>query len=179
LQKKVKNIEELVGQYDIVVNCTGVEAFNLVNDNKVKPVRGQVFRVSAPWIKHAVMTANHYILPNSDSVVLGGTKQVGNWNREVNSEDSKNIMDNCCDIYPSLRSAQIIREWVGLRPGREETRIETEVINPNGFRDKLYVVHNYGHGGSGVTLFWGCAQEVLVLVNDIIDRLKVNKLSKL
>jgi D-amino-acid oxidase len=88
-------------------------------------------------------------------------------------------MDNCCHIYPSLRSAQIIKEWVGLRPGREAIRIETEVINPNGFRDKLYVVHNYGHGGSGVTLFWGCAQEVLVLVNDIIDRLGVNKFSKL
>jgi len=179
LQKKVKSLEELAGQYDIVINCTGVEASSLVPDDKVRPVRGQVFRVNAPWIKHAVMAGSHYILPNSDTVILGGTKQVGNWSREVNADDSRDIMDNCCDIYPSLRSAQIIREWVGLRPGREEVRIESEVINSNGFRDKLHVVHNYGHGGSGVTLFWGCAQEVLVLVNGIIDKLGFGQMSKL
>lgn len=162
-----------------MINCTGVESHTLVSDNKVQPIRGQVFRVIAPWIKHAVIAGNHYILPNSDTVVLGGTKQVGDWNTEVNADDSKDIIDGCCAIYPSLRAAQVVREWVGLRPGREEVRIEAEIITSNSLRDKLHVVHNYGHGGSGVTLFWGCAQEVLALVNDIISRSTVNTFSKL
>ncbi len=29
------------------------------------------------------------------------------------------------------------------------------------FRDKLQVIHNYGHGGCGVTLSWGCAKQVV------------------
>jgi D-amino-acid oxidase len=45
-----------------------------------------------------------------------------------------------------------------LRPGRPSVRLEAEWIG-----DSL-VVHNYGHGGAGVTLSWGCADAV---VNEI------------
>ena len=161
-------MEELVGQYDIVINCTGVEASKLVDDPKIKPIRGQVFRVYAPWIKHCVMAGDHYIIPNTDNVVLGGTKGYDDWNLVVDPRDSVNIMDNCCQLIPSLRSAQILNEWVGLRPGRQEVRLEKEVIGNYG--NKLHVIHNYGHGGSGVTLSWGCAQEVQQMVNQIIAK---------
>ena len=30
------------------------------------------------------------------------------------------------------------------------------------------IVHNYGHGGSGVTLSWGCATEVADLVERLV-----------
>lgn len=49
--------------------------------------RGQVIRVHAPWVKH-YMNANmeNYIIPNTDSVVLGGTTQKGNWDTTVSQE---------------------------------------------------------------------------------------------
>ena len=41
-----------------------------------------------------------------------------------------------------------------LRPTRPQVRLEAE---PPGTGP--LVVHNYGHGGAGVTLSWGCARE--------------------
>lgn len=47
------------------------------------------------------------------------------------------------------------RLLAGLRPYRSETfRLEDEMW------DDTYVIHNYGHGGSGITMSWGCAREV-------------------
>ena len=49
----------------------------------------------------------------------------------------------------------------GLRPYRDRTfRLEPETVG-----DK-FVVHNYGHGGAGITLSWGCAQEVVDIVTE-------------
>jgi glycine/D-amino acid oxidase-like deaminating enzyme len=43
-----------------------------------------------------------------------------------------------------------------LRPGRNNTyRLEKQVLS-----DGKFVIHNYGHGGAGITMSWGCAQEV-------------------
>jgi D-amino-acid oxidase len=47
----------------------------------------------------------------------------------------------------------------GLRPYREQTfRLEPEMVSGK------FVVHNYGHGGAGITLSWGCAHEIVDLV---------------
>ncbi len=50
---------------------------------------------------------------------------------------------------------------VGLRPFREGgVRLQ---IEPGG-----RIVHNYGHGGAGVTLSWGCADEVADLADALL-----------
>ena len=64
-------------------------------------------------------------------------------------------------MLPELREARIIEHLVGLRPGRPTVRLEAEP-QPNG----KVVIHNYGHGGAGVTLSWGCAEEVTSLVHE-------------
>ncbi|WP_447647095.1 FAD-dependent oxidoreductase [Nocardioides zeae] len=55
---------------------------------------------------------------------------------------------------PALRGATVLRHKVGLRPLRAAVRVERQGD----------VVHCYGHGGAGVTLAWGCAEEVTRLV---------------
>ena len=45
-------------------------------------------------------------------------------------------------------------ERVGLRPYRDEVRLEREGR----------IVHDYGHGGAGFTLCRGCAESVAALL---------------
>ncbi|GAB3754496.1 hypothetical protein GCM10028864_34310 [Microlunatus parietis] len=57
-------------------------------------------------------------------------------------------------VEPRLRGAVIREHRVGLRPTRPQLR-----LGPEG-RDGAVIIHNYGHGGSGVTLSWGCSTQV-------------------
>ena len=52
----------------------------------------------------------------------------------------------------------------GIRPYRQTTfRLETQNLQIAGVGTK-FVVHNYGHGGAGITMSWGCAVQVRDLV---------------
>ena len=60
---------------------------------------------------------------------------------------------------PLLAGVRVLGGAVGLRPARPAVRLEAEP------HDRGVVVHCYGHGGAGVTLAWGCAEEVVGLVS--------------
>ena len=50
--------------YDVIINCTGFGARKLCNDLEMAPLRGQVIRVKAPWIKFALYADNDtHIIP--------------------------------------------------------------------------------------------------------------------
>jgi D-amino-acid oxidase len=53
----------------------------------------------------------------------------------------------------------VLEDVVCVRPARSSVRLESER-----FEDGR-VVHNYGHGGAGFTVSWGCAEEVARLVD--------------
>ena len=58
---------------------------------------------------------------------------------------------------------RIIREIVGLRP----FRAEGYVVEAQRIGNKL-LIHNYGHGGAGITLSWGTATQAVDLVRDFV-----------
>uniref|UniRef100_A0A8C1E6G3 D-aspartate oxidase n=1 Tax=Cyprinus carpio carpio TaxID=630221 RepID=A0A8C1E6G3_CYPCA len=133
-------------------------------DEEVYPIRGQILKVSAPWLKNFIRDGdgNTYIYPGIRYVSIGGTRQAEDWRLEVDKEDSEGILERCCRLEPSLRGAQVMCEWVGLRPGRANPRVEHEYLHLQGRQVPL--VHNYGHGGCGVTLSWGTALDALDLL---------------
>ncbi|XP_070571792.1 D-aspartate oxidase-like [Ptychodera flava] len=170
VEKKVERMGELNGHYDVIVNCTGIGAKQLVGDTSMQPGRGQAIRVSAPWIKNFILTDTHpetYILPGPYDVYLGGTFQVGNWNVEVDKIDKQTIQEKCFQVVPSLKHAKFLHDWVGLRPVRPTVRLEKEIMNVG--NAKLKVVHNYGHGAKGVAYSWGCSQQATRLVKEILS----------
>lgn len=71
---------------------------------------------------------------------------------------AERILQRCRRIQPRLAEAAVIETITGLRPDRPSVRVEAEPIG------RALCIHNYGHGGDGVTLSWGCAREVVNLV---------------
>lgn len=166
--KKISTLDVL-SDFDVVVNCTGMNARELINDPLVRPIRGQVTRVYAPWQFHTMTIATKsgsYIIPNTNSVVLGGTYQLDNFNTNVNEKDKQKILNGCYRYVPSLKNAQILKHSAGLRPSRIQVRLEAEMKNVG--NKNIKIVHNYGHGGGGITLSIGCAQEAANLVKKIL-----------
>ena len=147
----------------IVVNCTGLGARALVGDDTVFPIRGQIVRVENPGVERFWLDDDHpdgltYIVPRGDDCVLGGTAEEGEWDRTPNPETARAIVRRCAGLEPRLAGARVLEHRVGLRPGRPSVRLEAEPL-PGGAR----VIHCYGHGGAGVTLSWGCADDVTKL----------------
>jgi D-amino-acid oxidase len=92
----------------------------------------------------------------------------GDWNTEPVPALADRILRDCAAVEPQLRGARILGHRVGLRPFRPQIRLEAEpAAAPGEARpaDPL-VVHNYGHGGAGITMSWGCAREAAALVTD-------------
>ena len=155
----------------VVVNCAGLGSRELVGDTSMQPIRGQVVRVRNPGLRRFVLDEGNpegvtYVVPRSEDCILGGTAEEGEWNTEPDPGKAAGILGRCAAIEPRLAGVEVLEHKVGLRPGRPEIRLEREDPDHGPPR-----VHNYGHGGSGVTLSWGCAEETLRLVREILGHL--------
>uniref|UniRef100_A0A8C4T0G4 D-amino-acid oxidase n=1 Tax=Erpetoichthys calabaricus TaxID=27687 RepID=A0A8C4T0G4_ERPCA len=167
-QKKIVSFREVSG-VDVILNCTGVRAGELQPDPLLKPGRGQILKVDAPWLKHFIITHNPktgvystpYIIPGSRSVTVGGIFQVGNWSEDNNSEDHRKVWEEGCCLVPSLKGHAV--SLVGFKP------------TTSGFE----VIHNYGHGGYGLTIHWGCALEAANLFGKILEKKRLTTHSRL
>ncbi|MDQ7904278.1 FAD-dependent oxidoreductase [Phytohabitans sp. ZYX-F-186] len=166
----VASLADAVAEAPIVVNCTGYGARRLVPDPMLRPIRGQLLVVDNPGIDEFFADAEvdgedpselTYILPQGDRVVLGGTAQPGRRSLRLDRSEARRILERCVAVNPLLAKATVREHRVGVRPSRRSVRVERVELNGG------HVIHNYGHGGSGVTLSWGCAAEVLRLVQDV------------
>ncbi len=161
--QRVTSLQELVAEHGHVVNATGLGARELAADPAVYPVRGLVVRLSNPGLTRFCLDYHHpsglsYVVPRDDDVIIGGTDQEGRWDTDEDLAGAAAIVERCRKLVPELRDADVLGQAVGLRPARQAVRVERE-LRPGGV-----LVHNYGHGGSGVTIAWGCAEDAAALL---------------
>lgn len=161
--KEIDSLAEAAAAASLVVNCTGVAAARLAGDQQLKPVRGQHVVVENPGLteffyERSKAPALTSYIPHASRLVLGGTVEPGNWSLEPDPAQTEEILRRCIEVEPRIAGARVLSVEVGLRPARPQVRLEEESIG--GAR----VIHNYGHGGVGIGLSWGCAREVEKLV---------------
>jgi glycine/D-amino acid oxidase-like deaminating enzyme len=108
------------------------------------PIRGQTVLIAEPKVPidrmyirspkrlHAEAT---YIFPRplGGGIILGGTRQEGDWNGEVVMEIAKDIMQRSYELCPQLgkpEEMQVISHNVGLR--------RTLIFLPIGFASQVF-----------------------------------------
>jgi D-amino-acid oxidase len=160
-------LDEALARAPVVVNCSGLGARELAGDSALLAVRGQVVYVEQVGLEEWLLDQSDpeellYVVPRERDVVLGGTAHEGAEDRACDPAVAAAIRDRCAAAVPALRGARVLGGAVGLRPARPAVRLEAEE------RDHGTVVHCYGHGGAGVTLAWGCAEEVVRLVREAL-----------
>ncbi|MFJ4629970.1 FAD-dependent oxidoreductase [Streptomyces sp. NPDC088847] len=149
----------------VVVNCTGLDSLDLVPDRSVRPVRGQLVVVENPGITTWLTSVDHsadtstYFFPQPGGLILGGTAEENAWSMTPDPATAEAIIARCAAFRPEITEARVLEHRVGLRPTRPAVRLEREVL-----RGGRVLVHNYGHGGAGITVAWGCAREAADLV---------------
>jgi D-amino-acid oxidase len=155
---------------DVVVNAAGMAAGALVADDTVFPVRGQIVRVTNRGCACRCATSS---IPGAGPTCTRARRTAssaapwrsGSWHTEPDPAQTAAILARCTDIAPQLAASRVIETVVGLRPGRPEVRVELDhELLP------VPVVHDYGHGGAGITIGWGCAQDVVALVEQLVAR---------
>ncbi len=157
ITKKISSLDDVMKEgYHTITNCCGLGGASLCDEDRdTYPIRGQVIRVHAPWMTCNWNFGKYYIIPNVDNVVLGGTAQVGNNDEGINDEDTASILNGVCQLFPAFQRAKIECIWVGLRPGRSTVRCESTLVG------RTIISHCYGHGGCGITLAMGCAEDLV------------------
>lgn len=162
-QKTLHSLGELDSS-SLTINCTGLGAAQLCEDEALYPMQGQVIKLEPMDEVHGMATEYPmgkngdemaYIIPRRDGIILGGSAKNHQTSLTPDHQLTFRILGYCKEFDPRISEQGIKEVRVGLRPGRSSIRLEKQA--------NASIIHNYGHGGAGYTVSWGCAQEVLQL----------------
>lgn len=159
----LEKFEDADRAFDLIVNCSGLGSRKLAADRDLEAHRGQAVIVPKFDLLDAVVCDDAplmYAIPRARDCLFGGTNQLSE-QREIDPGDTSRIVAECSRVL-QIEQPEVVSERVGLRPFRRSgVRVEASEL-----RDGRVVIHNYGHGGAGFTLSWGCAEKVLELAGD-------------
>lgn len=176
VQREINSLKELYPDFDVIVNCAGLNGGRIAGDGddvNMVPSRGIIFEVNATWHKHFFFKGfTTFTIPTTEKVFIGTVKQENRRDLEITKEDSDDILGRYYKLHPAIKSSSILGGWAGIRPARkggirlEMTTVRFPAPSAKGSGDEkiVQIVHNYGHGGHGFAVSWGCAEVVADLV---------------
>ena len=152
------DVQTLYPRASLIVNCSGLGASALVGDKSLFPVAGHILRMRAPTLQHFFMDADNttYIFPRSNDVIVGGTYLKHDACTVPSLQNRNSILARAEKLAPEIGAAEVLGEYVGLRPYRDVTRLELEwpagkAKSPNATAPRssgkpvtVPVIHNYG-----------------------------------
>lgn len=166
----LQRLEEVFEKDNIVVNCTGLGARELCGDQEVYSSAGYILKAKfEEQPKSIVLEYDHeegsgnlvYIFSHEEYTVLGGTAYSPRAMNFIETEIQEEILSRCKMLDNNISNGKIIKSLIGDRPMRKEIRLQRD---PDPTKR---IIHNYGHGGAGFTVSWGCAEEAADLVDSI------------
>lgn len=145
---------------DVAFNCTGLGARTLCQDNAVYAIKGQVVLVKPrPALDWSISADGFYMYPRRHDTVLGGTTEHHVYSEHNDEAVTQVLLRAHRRLLPDLTPEDVLGVAYGLRPYRKSgVRVEKETVG------NTTVIHNYGHGGAGVTLSLGSAKMALDLL---------------
>lgn len=181
-QKHVETIEgakSSLSSGDILINCSGLGARELCHDPALQPMQGQIYLMpladDVPPGRVAVGADELCLVPRQESWGVGSIQ------RYVPPDTTQAVYMEKDEAFllanvPRLCGLVGIED-IGIQKGRGSGVAGLRPVRKDGFRLESKrlpsggsVIHNYGHGGAGVSLSWGCADAVLELVmNDALE----------
>lgn len=88
-----------------IVNCTGLGAKSLFNDDELLPISGQLsFLIPQPEINYRLSTPHGYVIPRKDGLVLGGNAIRNNWDTNPDPKQTEIMIAAVNEAVQHMRS---------------------------------------------------------------------------
>jgi len=188
IDKPYRSIDEMVHaakslNCDALVNCTGLASRKLCNDKSLYPGRGVLLQYDRNCARHPSLEVPKedgspmrdvwvmiedppyasdvdpvYMIPRGNIIAIGGTYYENDYEMHMRPQERERLLLNASLMGIDTSRAKPIGEWVGFRPCRPTVRLDLDQQYQSDVNDQIKIVHNYGHGGSGWTVYVGAAK---------------------
>jgi D-amino-acid oxidase len=103
--RELKNREEIAQLPEkLIFNCTGLGARQLVGDQSLIPVRGQLeVLLPQPEIDYCYLGGTSYMFPRRDGIILGGTFDHDVWSLEPDPDTVTGILEAHAEIMKRMK----------------------------------------------------------------------------
>lgn len=165
-----------------VFNCSGYGSRELFDDQSMKAVKGHILQVPyegeepLPFsytYTPADYTHYAYMYPRKDSVLFGGSYLMGDIDDgEWNGESPKHPMTIDGETIPERLYAvneEIMSEYIDVEKDEIRAKHGFRPYRADGIRVEKdgNLIHNYGHGGSGVSLSWWSVLKTVGYIDEV------------